>query len=42
MKNFWLDLRQKRLNESKKGVKHLYHKELWHYVAKILANRKKP
>lgn len=43
MNNFWLDLRQKRLSESKKnGVKKLYYKELWRYVAKILANRKKP
>lgn len=43
MKNFWLDLRKKRLEESnKKGEKVLYPKELWQYVAKILANRKKP
>jgi len=42
MKNFWLDLRRKRLDDSKKSKDVSYPKHLWEYVARLLANRKKP
>lgn len=39
--NFWLDLRKKRLNDSKKKDKSIiYPKEIWQYVLKKIIMKK--